>query len=176
MGWAALRRALPLFAPMLLAACATFGGDKSIECPAVRILQEGAEVRFFRDGPGRDLTDVTVEARFDGVGGQCEYDKGRLEIAFVVQATAALGSAPGPRQRPIPYFVAVVDANGRILARQRFELPVAFPENFLRVAVQDEIGIKLPLANVVEAPDYTIFIGFELSRDEFDLQQFDRRR
>jgi len=54
---------LALLAVLVLAACQRGPERPPPECPEIAIVQDLAELTLFAPGPGRDLTDVTLEAR-----------------------------------------------------------------------------------------------------------------
>jgi len=143
-------------------------------CPEVGILGEAADVTRFRPGPGRDLTDVTLDARITGVEGSCTARRGRMEIELAMSIDATRGPAAAARADQLSYFVAVTDQQRNILNKQVFQTAVRFPSGQNRATLMDE-GARLTLAVSPERPSwsYTILVGFQL--DEGELA-YNRRR
>ncbi|NQV45742.1 MAG: hypothetical protein HQ501_12595, partial [Rhodospirillales bacterium] len=78
-------------------------------CPSVSILGNAERVTQFRTGPGRDLTDITVEARIDDFIARCIYDVdedtgvGQVHVELSLGVTAARGAANEKGFAEIPY-------------------------------------------------------------------------
>ena len=68
-----------LAAALALTACSK-EEEAQIACPAAEVLQDLGEFVRFKPGPGRDATDVLVEAWIDGLGGQCVLDGDELAM------------------------------------------------------------------------------------------------
>src|SRR5688572_25720437 len=88
----------PLGVVLLLAtsACSAFtstSSTPSAACPRVAVLNELAELVRFRPGPGRDLTDVELEAKFSGLSYGCSYDRQSVNVQVEVEIEMARGPA-----------------------------------------------------------------------------------
>ncbi len=55
---------------LLVASCGGNNEDLAA-CPQAKVLSEPAELTRFREGPGRDLTDVSFKASILRVVGEC---------------------------------------------------------------------------------------------------------
>jgi hypothetical protein len=137
-------------------------------CPEVSILADAAAISKFRDGAGRDLTDLLFEAEMTGVSGECQYDRKRTKVT--INANLAVESARGAAERnglaDIAYFVAVVDLNKRILGRQEFDTRIEFPPNTSRVAIREELEQTISLKPGETGEAYRVLIGFIVDRDQ----------
>src|SRR5579871_3786751 len=77
-------------------------------CPRVALLADAAHMAVFRNGPGRDLTDIVYEADLGRITGQCVYtrDKSRVTVEMKLPITAKRGPADRDHEAALPYFVA----------------------------------------------------------------------
>ncbi|MCG8507848.1 MAG: hypothetical protein MI741_01350 [Rhodospirillales bacterium] len=165
-------------AGVLTGACTMFEGAPAPPCPQVLQIEEAASVTRFVDGPGRDLIDVLFEGSIGNASGVCEYDvdddteTGTLGVEMTLSFEVGRGPANRDRQADLNYFVAITDAERRILNKQNFSGTVNFPGNKTRLVWLDEpVYLSIPLAAGQTGSDFRIFVGFDLSKDEL---QFNR--
>ncbi len=155
---------LGLFA---LSACATpqEASPRRVLCPDLQIVTGADELTAYR-GSGRDLTDVAytvalTDATFDCVARDDEVE-GEVTVLFDVRR----GPANEDGQAPFDYFVAVVDENQRILAREAFDVTVPFSGNRGRVTFAEVIAPQIPLSAPESGGGYSIFLGLEVTREQ----------
>ncbi|MBI3453529.1 MAG: hypothetical protein HY057_12030 [Rhodospirillales bacterium] len=129
-------------------------------------MADAANVTKFRDGPGRDLTDVLVEGEFVDLLVQCKYGKNVVNIDLQVAVAGVRGPANRSRAAEFEYFVAIADPARNIVAKELFKARFQFADNDPRVVQLEELEPRIPLADVFKAPDYEIFIGFQLTEAE----------
>jgi hypothetical protein len=177
------RAAVAALALALLGACSSLGlGDDEADaqavaearrCPAVEFVRGAEEVTLFREGAGRDLTDVTSRAVLADYAGGCRSGEGRVEVDLKLVLAAEKGPAlqgPGAGYR---YFVAVADPEGGIIAKQEFDTSVSFPQAQRRAGSIEELTQTIPVADGARPGDYRILIGFQLTPDQL---QYNRER
>ena len=137
------------------------------------MLRDAAQATQFREGPGRDLTDVTHEAAFTAVELTCSYRKDQLEVALQISFVAERGPA-GADKANFPFFVAVVDSQQNILAKEVFDSEVEFEEGRRRTGIREEIDQRITLRSNESGADYEALVGFQLSQEQ--LARNRRRR
>ena len=66
-------------------------------CPKVAVLADASHMTVFRDGPGRDLTDVQFEADLGRIRGECIYNRSstNVKVDMKLVVSALRGPAPG---------------------------------------------------------------------------------
>ncbi|MGQ0662022.1 MAG: hypothetical protein ACT4P2_00245, partial [Pseudomonadota bacterium] len=146
-----------------LAGC---GGRPPPPCPSASILAEAATVTRFRDGPGRDLTDVINEGELFDILALCSYGRRGIDVDLQVGVVATRGPADRARAAQFEYFVAILDPERQVVARQRFDVRFEFPDNRARLVRIEELEPQIPLADAALGPRYEILVGFQLTRDE----------
>lgn len=173
-------RSLRLLVPLLLvvAALALLSACNRTPpaCPRATILNDGATVTKFRDGPGRDLTDVTARAEIVDVAVDCDYDRGGVDVAMQVAIAATRGPADRARAADFDYFVAIADARRNILAKEVFRVRLEFPQTQSRVGTVEQIEPRIPLKDRAEGVDYEIVVGFQLTPEELEWNRTRRPR
>jgi hypothetical protein len=173
--WARARGAIPgLRGLTLLAAAAGALGACSQPdvfapaCPQLALLQDGADlVRF--DGPGRDITDVVMEAHLTAVPATCHWaDKTHKKVEAKLQVAMSIGRGPGMKGRSVvvPYFLAISEGD-QILDKQIAAARADFPINTDRLSViTPEVSMLFPVSPEKSAAVYKITASFQLTPEE----------
>lgn len=177
----AFARTRPLTAALaglfLLGACAAQEEAPAIDCPRVLVDEDVGSLTRFRDGPGRDITDIVATAEFSRIAGACEADEETLRVDLFMRIVAERGAAGTGDGADLPIFMAVVDAERRVISRRVFTERAAFPGNQSRAVLSDAFVVEIPRAPDVPTDSYTIYVGFELTRAEVEFnRQRSRRR
>jgi hypothetical protein len=161
-------------AALALPACGLFSDEPEPPCPRAAILGEAAKATLYREGVGRDPTDVTYEVAVISLVGACSYEisdgKVTVESELTIGFEAKRGPAGTEDSVTVPYFVAVVDPARRILAKQVFRPTLNFRQSGIRTGGVDEIEQIIPVAPGSFGADYQIFVGLQFGRDQFREQ------
>ena len=136
-----------------------------VKCPTTDITGELASVSRFR-GEGGNFADLAYHATLSNVKGSCDLDDDGVTIDFQVTVLADIGPAAANRTVDLPYFVAVVGPNNRVISKRVFDDSLTFPDGQRRAGVTDQISQRIPLRDPHNAPDYHVFVGFQLTPDE----------
>ncbi len=157
------------FLALAAAGCATESAEQP--CPSALIVARAGEVTQFLPGPGRDLTDVVMEAEIRDLDGFCDFDlerdgTGEVTVDMTVLFEAERGPANETRSGQFSYFIALVDQNQNILKKPVFDSDVEFPTNTNRVQFSETIGVDIPLRAGETSTDYSILVGFQLTEEE----------
>ncbi len=161
---------------LLVASCA----DKapSPACPGGGKLRDASTITAFREGPGRDITDIEYRAAIFDVRGGCEYflDENRMTMTF----QAIFDVEPGPTaevsQIRIPYFVAIVKKGNVLIEKpgfkETFEAVVTLPERRTAFRYQDApIEIDLPIGDEINPREIEILFGFQLTEEQLNYNR-----
>ena len=170
--WTAAR---PLFAALLifLAGCTADQDVILPACPKVTILDDTSTLTRFRDGPGRDLTDVDFNGEVVRLTGSCLYDvdsdtgAGILNMELQVEVKVDRGPANRDRTAEFEYFVSILDTGGKIVAKEIFPFKVEFYGKKVTSKDTDApITMTIPFAAGQSGRDFSVFVGFQLTPDE----------
>lgn len=168
-----LIKASLLLAAVAVAACSKEAEDQ-VACPGVEVLQDLGELVRFRPGPGRDATDVLVEAWVDGVGGQCFLGDDELLVDLNIRVGTRRGPATRTDKAKIGYFVAITDLERNVLVRQRFETSTPFSSR-KTILFADVLDLKIPLLPGSQTDGFSIYVGLELSEQELAFNRSKRK-
>jgi hypothetical protein len=162
--------ALALILP--LTGCGSwFSRKEPPPCPEGAILKDAARKIVYRPGPGRDITDVVFEATLPRINIACKYDDTGVAVDTAVTIVGARGPADTTRRAEVSYFVAVLDPGNEILGKREFQTTLQFPINVDRGATTEELVQRIPVGKNVSAGNFTIIVGFQLTREELEANR-----
>jgi hypothetical protein len=167
---------------LILALAALLGGcnrqdKREAACPQGVIPADSAHVTRFRDGPGRDLTDVLSEGQIYDVLIQCKYDKKSVTVDLQIGFIGSRGPADRSRNADFEYWVAIVDPEDNIIQRTSSRAVFQFKDNESRLTlVKDDLEPYIPLSDLKVGPNYQIVVGFQLSADELTWNREQRAK
>ena len=161
---------------LALAACAAEESATAPACPTVVIVKDTADLTTFRPGPGRDLTDVVIDARLARFDGSCETDldddrSGQVNVDLQLIFEVERGPANADDRGEFSYYVAVAERDGAILAKKVFETGFEFDDNRRRIGGIEELTQEIPLRPGELGEDFEIFVGFQLDREQLQYNR-----
>ena len=174
-----MRRPAIALALLALTGVAAACGSKEkpqAACPAGLIPADSATVTRFRDGTGRDLTDVVSEAEIVNILVQCKYDPKGVTVDLQVAIAGGRGPADRSRVADFDYFVAIIDPQQNIVQKQPFRVRFEFPDNRTRLGIIEELEPRVPLSDAFEGPKYQLMVGFQLTPDELAWNRSQRAK
>lgn len=154
-----------------LSSCGLFDTTPQFDCPMVGMPRETATLTRFREGPGRDLTDVVFDAGIADVKIACNYTSKGANIDLNVLLSAERGPANTSRTATVPYFIAIVDPSRNILAKEVFTKTLTFQPNVSRATDVDQTQELIPLPRGKSAERYGIVVGMQLTGDEVEYNR-----
>lgn len=152
---------------LVVAGCGITEQAAAPACPNVQALAAASNVTKFRDGPGRDLTDVVLEAEIVDFTGSCSTDDdGRVDVELVLNIEGRRGPAVRDGDTTVDYFVAVTNGGEIVFESSVFSSELTFKGNTARVQTADEIVLDLVPQPGFAGSNYDVLIGFQLSDEE----------
>jgi len=161
-------RAAALIAALALGACGGSGSESAQRpgCPSGLILADASAATVFRDGAGRDLTDILAQIRIADLAVDCKIQRQSVTVDLQVAIAAERGPANAAGRQEVGYFVALVDPAGQIRSRQGFSVGFAWPENRLLVGAVEEFEPRIAIAAPEEAARWSIWVGLQLTEEQ----------
>jgi hypothetical protein len=163
----ALPRLAPVVVALGLAACTGDVDQLAPQCPQVSLVPDAASFSIYR-GPGRDLTDLVLQAKLVDVKGFCKGTRGKptINAQASLQMLVQHGPAADSRDADIPYGVGVVK-NGQVLDRQERVEHVVFPPNADTVQLNsDPVNFVIPTGGEEIGPEYHIYFWLKLTPEQ----------
>jgi hypothetical protein len=158
----------------LVAGCSGDDAKDLAPCPSAQVMGEPSELTRFREGPGRDPTDILFEAAFTRVVGECSYDDdgGEIDIELNVVIDILRGQANRDGDVSFRYFVAVTERGEDIgpqpavHGRKAFAVQASFAETRRNIRSADLLEITIPRPDARSVRGYVLYLGFELTPEE----------
>lgn len=163
---------------LVLGSCGLVGNKKRPPpCPKVFLPDETSRLVAFRDGPGRDLTDVKFTAEIMGFSGHCSYDDDNLlTVDLTVDFEVRRGTANTTNKAAFSYFVAIPKLYPSPRGKGVFPIEVPFEDKARRLVYRDEVTLELPLKLPYDGPEHEIYLGFQLTPEQLDYNRRAQRR
>lgn len=166
-------------AAAVLSACTPSDTVTQATCPRGGLVPDANTLVQFRDGPGRDLTDVVAQAQIVDFKITCEYATGsKAKPGVVLDLQVAIAAERGPADRArkanLAYFVAILDGEQNIVAKDFFQAAFEFPDNRTRVGRVEELEPRIALKSNFDGPSYRVMIGFQLTEDQLEWNRRQR--
>ena len=146
---------------------------RSLSCPNFLLLAHAERMTKFRDGPGRDVTDIEFRTKITDFLGSCDHTTSGIEAELFVEILVQRGPANRSREVSFEYFVAIPRFHPAPAGKKILPITVMFEENKNRLVYRDQIYIEIPLGNTEVAANYDVYLGFQLTDKQL---VFNRRR
>jgi len=141
--------------------------EATLACPRVGIVRELSEVVKFRPGQGREPSDIVSHGILRDYDGNCEYGSDGVTVNVNLTLLAERGPAMTGSQAQFRYFVAVVPPGTETpTSKQEFDTTIDFAAGQTRAGNREELVQRIPVAKDVNAKDWHIYVGFQLTDAE----------
>ena len=151
---------------LLLAACGFLAPGEIKICPRVSLLNKAEIMIHYREGPGRDLTDVRYEAKMLDIKSSCKYLDNRVRVEAVIDIVAQKGPAAKGVAAQVPFFVAIIDNDQNIIAKKTFVSELEFRDGRRRAGVREEIEQIMYLKKGEAGTGYEVIVGLQLTKHQ----------
>lgn len=149
----------------LVAACSG-PPEVVIPCPAIRIPFDTERLTRFREGPGRDITDVVLQAEVKFLSGECTVGEEEIEMVFPIAVGGKRGPAEQDGLEEVRVFLAVSTRDRTILTRRELPMTLDFSGNRTSIVSSDFVTISIPKRADQDPREFVLFLGLALSEEE----------
>jgi hypothetical protein len=163
-------------AALLLSGTLAGCGQEALPCPDAKVLRDADQVTKFAPGQDGNKQAVAYVGRVAQARLACSYDPKSYEsmrVALGIQIEAQRAPAAKIDAAEFRYFVAIVNLQGEILARQEFPLRLSFKPGADTVSTIEQINQFVPLKYPQNGGSMQVWVGFELSDAEL---RYNRQR
>jgi len=147
-------------------------------CPLMGVLYESSRLVQFAQPNAQRYANIAYTGEMEGVHGLCRYvDANPITMNVDISMEFGRGPAASSDHRTYRYWVAVT-RRGRVpIAKQYFDVDVAFPRNQQVVSRVEHINrIVIPRANAdISGENFEILVGFELTPEQLQFNRDGRR-
>lgn len=178
-------KARTIYLPVLLAgllflsACTGMPGvAEPPPCPLVSTLGDAEIITRFVDGPGRDPIDLDFTGRINKLSGKCFFEidsdtgEGVVRVNVNTEFKMVRGAGNKTRQADFEYFVSVLDGGGNVLEKLIVPFTARYWKNrTFMIGSDDPVDLSIPLTGGRDGSDFSIYVGFQLSREELDFNR-----
>jgi hypothetical protein len=145
-------------------------------CPSVRVDSTTARLTQFKEGGGRDMSDVEYQAEVIAYRGSCKFSEEGVEVQMDLDFSIAAGPAAKKGPANIYYFVAVPqlfpDPVGKRIFQLRRDVPAT--PGVKDKTTESDIRIFIPLKKDEPAAAYDVYVGLQLNNAQLDYNRTPR--
>jgi hypothetical protein len=146
-------------------------------CPEVRVDSTTARLTQFKEGAGRDITDVAYQAEVVAYQGSCVFsDEGvtvEMDLDFAVTTGAAVQQGPAE----IYYFVAIPQLFPQAQAKRVFQLKKNLPATpgVRELVRENDLRVFIPLKKDEPAAGYDVYVGLQLNSAQLEYNRSQKK-
>jgi hypothetical protein len=138
---------------------------KGVECPSINILPEAVRLTQMSNGKA----DLKAEIREPAIACTVAGGKAKSRLSFWVKGAIAPNATVA--ERTVPYFVAII-VDGTVIGKEVFHLALPFAGDDRKLMVKEKIArVDIPVAQGRAAEDYSVTIGFQLTREQAEYNK-----
>jgi hypothetical protein len=145
--------------------------EEAMPCPQVILVEELRAIHQFKDANHPKPGEKVSSGYFSGAGAACQQTGNNLVVQLTLHLRGELGQTAIDKKSPrpsfsYPYFVAVTDAGGNVVAKEIFAANISYDAGQSSSATEENIREIVPLSGTGVEKGYSIMIGFQLSDGE----------
>src|SRR5262249_21120197 len=106
--------------------------------------------------------------RLADASAECKYESKGVTIDLQVAIAAERGPANRAGFSDVEYFVALLDKNGAVRAREHYKLRFEFVENRQRVGRIEQLAPSIPFLQCVDGPSWSVWVGLQLTEQQLE--------
>jgi len=147
-------------------------------CPLMGVLYDSSRLVQFAQPNAPRYANIAYTGEMEGVQGLCRYiDADPITMNVDINMEFGRGPAATSDRRTYRYWVAVTRRGRAPIAKQYFDIDVAFPRNQAVVSRVEHINrIVIPRANAdISGENFEILVGFELTPEQLQFNRDGRR-
>lgn len=138
--------------------------------PALTVLHE------FENPSSPSMDSKISQVDLASIKNNCAIEGEFLSVTMDIAFNAILGPKARAKEsdRPyfsFPYFIAVTDMNGAVLAKEVFAVSMSFEQGEEAVQTIETIRQNLPLEADGSLPNYKMQVGFELTDEQLNYNR-----
>jgi predicted small secreted protein len=145
-------------------------------CPGVTVRPDLRSLTEYSDDSKPSDASLVSEITILGVENTCRVENGTLvlQIDIALQGKTGSKARARPTDKPsfaYPYFVAVTDNQGAVLAKEIFAASVAYGATQTEINQTESIFQTMPFPDTGRGQTYDVIVGFQLTPDQLAYNQ-----
>jgi hypothetical protein len=149
----------------LLAACASNPKDEQT-CPSVAVVRDLHQFADFGRAEKPARAEFVAAARLDGVRGDCGAEDKKIVANIDIAMRAFRGPRLGGDRAEFPYFVAVLDRDDYVVAKQNLSATFSLTQNDKMVEKVEAVRVNIPNPVGRDGRYWRVLVGFQLSPEQ----------
>lgn len=155
--------------------------QKRQRCPNIQIVDELSQLNEFRTEKRQRRNELVSSVTLIHTGTSCTYEKGYIAVDIELEFHSHLG----PRGKTYredqpffayPFFVAVSDNDGHMLAKEIFAASVTYERDASAHVYYENLRQLIPIQRKKDVYKYDILLGFQLSQAQLEYNRANMMR
>lgn len=148
----------------LLAACSSTKEQPA--CPAVAVVHDLQQYADFGRSEKPVRAEFVAAARLDGVQGDCRSEDKVIAANIDIAMRAFRGPRLGGDRAEFPYFVAVLDRDDHVVAKQNLSVTFSLTQEDKMVEKTELVRVNIPNPVGRDGSYWRVLVGFQLSPEQ----------
>ncbi|MBH69317.1 MAG: hypothetical protein CMM58_13265 [Rhodospirillaceae bacterium] len=140
-------------------------------CPKVGFVNGIDRVTVFDESKSEDNPVILFSAQMRRLETSCKFDDNGVTVSAEFSLHSSLAKEQGATVVEALYLVAALHPDGRILAKETFDLNIRFPAGETRLSQDEAIALFIPSSGGRDFRGYRILLGFQLSKSQIDYNR-----
>jgi hypothetical protein len=140
--------------------------DPAPPCPTPAIVDGLASANFGRTTVTTDdPREIAWRGTIIGFDGGCVFNRSGVLLRYTIDLAGVAGPAFDGRTMTFPYFVAVADPAGTVIAKEVFQVVLPQPQGREAVGARDAIEQTIQGVAPADGRSWRIYLGIDLPPD-----------
>ena len=145
------------------------------DCPVIEVVDELSVYNEFAQAAPQQPALLISSAAFGPVQSSCSFTPKSVTVDLKLTVQGQRGQQSGTTAPiPYPYFVAVTDPGGDIMAKEVFTAPINYASG--QTTFNDTLRQIIPIPDRSRANRYKVLVGFQLNKDQLTLNRAEIQR
>ena len=138
-----------------------------VDCPPIEVVEDLSRIVDSNNYNDGDEAAHNSRLSVNRANASCAIMGRQLDMQMTVEFTGRRhADTTAAANFSYPYFIAVTDDAGTVLAKEIFAVSVSYPAGVDNIETLETINQKMPLAADGTIPDYNVMVGFQLNADQ----------
>ncbi|NCT40319.1 MAG: hypothetical protein GW778_01480 [Alphaproteobacteria bacterium] len=146
------------------------------DCPTVKIVSDLSRLYEFNDNQAMLTKNLESSVQMLETNSTCTYNERSVTVDLKLEFDGELGpkGRSAANEKPFfsyPFFVAVTNANGKILAKEIFAASMTYDPGQNNQTYYETLRQIIPADTRAQGAGYKVMIGFQLAQDQLEYNR-----
>lgn len=140
-------------------------------CPQIKGVSDLVMITQFADGKPSTNDNMIADTKLEKIDSTCTVSDNSVAVEMSLDFAGTLGpigvkDLNGQANYTYPYFLVVVSADGKIMAKDVFALSMVYENGQISYRRRETLRQVIPITKNMDTSKFQIMVGFQLTEDE----------